>query len=74
MRKIPLTILKDYREKQTPKLSQGALAKRLGVSRLTVTRWEIGERMMSTRMIPRVVDATNIPAQELRPDIFGSAA
>lgn len=73
--------LKSYREKQTPKLSQAALADRLGVARLTVIRWETGERKIDQSLLPGVSEKTGIPAKELRPDliekheeIFGGAS
>jgi transcriptional regulator with XRE-family HTH domain len=73
--------LKAYRETQTPKMSQAALAKRLGVARLTVLRWETGERKIDPSNLPAVAEKTGIPAKELRPDLiaeherlFGEAA
>jgi transcriptional regulator with XRE-family HTH domain len=61
--------LKTYRQSQTPKLSQEALAKKLGVTRLTVTRWESGSRKIDPGLVPLVAERTGIPAKELRPDI-----
>lgn len=73
--------LKAYRGNQTPRLSQAGLAKKLGVARLTVLRWETGERKINTSLIPTVTEKTGIPAKELRPDLieeheklFGEAA
>lgn len=62
--------LKAYRATQTPKLSQAALAKQLGVSRLTVLRWEAGQRKIETTRLPEVVERTGIPAKDLRPDLI----
>lgn len=73
--------LKAYRETQTPRLSQAGLASKLGVARLTVLRWETGERKIDPSLIPTVTERTGIPAKELRPDLlekheklFGEAA
>lgn len=73
--------LKVYRETQTPRLSQAGLASKLGVARLTVLRWETGERKINPSLIPTVTERTGIPAKELRPDLileheklFGEAA
>lgn len=73
--------LKTYRSTQTPRLSQADLAKELGVARLTVLRWENGERKIDPSLIPAVTEKTGIPAKELRPDLveeheklFGEAA
>ena len=62
--------LKTYRTTQTPKLSQAGLAKKLGVARLTVLRWETGERKIDPSKIPTVAERTGIPAKELRPDLI----
>lgn len=61
--------LKTYRNSKMPKLSQADLAKELGVSRLTVTRWESGKRKIDPTLVPVVSEKTGIPAKELRPDI-----
>ncbi len=61
--------LKTYRETQTPRLSQAGLATKLGVARLTVLRWETGERKINPSLIPTVAERTGIPAKELRPDL-----
>lgn len=61
--------LRTYRHNQKPKLSQEALADRLGVTRLTVTRWESGARKIDPDLVPVVAEKTGIPAKELRPDI-----
>lgn len=61
--------LKTFRQKHEPKLSQAALAAQLGVTRLTVTRWESGARKIDPDLVPLVAEKTGIPAKELRPDI-----
>lgn len=61
--------LRAYRYNQKPKLSQEALADRLGVTRLTVTRWESGARKIKPDLVPLIAEKTGIPAKELRPDI-----
>jgi transcriptional regulator with XRE-family HTH domain len=62
--------LKTYRRTLSPKLSQAELASRLGVARLTVVRWESGERKIDPSLIPTVAEKTGIPAKELRPDLL----
>lgn len=62
--------LKVYRETQTPRLSQAGLASKLGVARLTVLRWETGERKINRPLVSRVAERTGIPAKELRPDLI----
>lgn len=61
--------LKAFRQNQEPRLSQAALAERLGVTRLTVTRWESGARKIDPDLVPLVAEKTGIPAKDLRPDI-----
>lgn len=61
--------LKLYRESQDPKLSQAALAERLGVKRLTVVRWETGARKIDDSKLSDVSTKTGIPRRKLRPDL-----
>lgn len=61
--------LKTYRESQNPPLSRPALARELGVDRLTVYRWEKGERKIGREKLPEVSEKTGIPKSELRPDL-----
>lgn len=61
--------LKDHRLSKEPRQSQAALAKQLGVSRLTVVRWENGKRQIDERLLADVEQKTGIPAKELRPDL-----
>lgn len=50
-------------------LSQEALAKKLGVTSVTVSRWETGERKIAPRHIPAVSRETGLSARVLRPDL-----
>jgi transcriptional regulator with XRE-family HTH domain len=61
--------LKAFRENQKPPLSQEQLANLLGVSRVTVTRWESGTRRVDDDLLPRVSEKTGIPTAVLRPDM-----
>lgn len=60
--------LKTYRDSHDPKLSQAELATQLGVSRLTVNRWERGVRNIAPNLVSLIAEKTGIPAKELRPD------
>lgn len=62
--------LRIYRNSRDPKLSQAGLAEKLDVARLTVLRWENGERKIDKTLLPRVSEVTGIPAKELRPDLL----
>lgn len=62
--------LRTFRQAHEPKLSQAALAEKLGVTRLTVTRWESGTRKIDPDLVPTVAERTGIPAKELRPDLI----
>lgn len=64
MRPHPLTA---FRHDQA--LSQEALAEMLGVSRVTVTRWERGTRKIKADKLSVIARKTGIPAGELRPDL-----
>lgn len=73
--------LRTFRQMQSPKISQAELADMLGVARLTVLRWEKGERKIDPDKLPTVTEVTGIPARSLRPDLikqheklFGEAA
>lgn len=61
--------LKAFRERQTPPLSQGQLAEKLGVSRVSVTRWEAKRRKINKDLLPRVASVTGLSPAELRPDL-----
>lgn len=59
--------LRDYRD--AAKLTQRGLAERLGVSRTTVARWELGIRKPDRDLLQRIAAETGIPVKELRPDL-----
>lgn len=61
--------LRDYRERQTPPLTQEQLAKQLGTTKATVSRWETGERKPEPEELPKIEAKTGIPPRLLRPDI-----
>jgi transcriptional regulator with XRE-family HTH domain len=61
--------LKAFRENHTPPLSQEQLAELLGVSRVTVTRWESGTRKIHDEKLPIVSAKTGIAPAKLRPDL-----
>jgi transcriptional regulator with XRE-family HTH domain len=61
--------LASFRNRQKPRLSQKALAKRLGVYRETVARWEIGTRQIGRGSVPKIVKETGIPVGKLCPDL-----
>jgi transcriptional regulator with XRE-family HTH domain len=65
--------IKAWRERQTPPVSQEALAQKVGVFRETVARWEAG-RNPDRDLLPRLIEITGIPARELRPDLAAEAA
>lgn len=62
-----LSPLRDYRRRR--KISAQKLADMLDVTRVTVSRWEIGMRLIDVEHLPRVVAATGISARVLRPDL-----
>ena len=59
--------LKTYRSAKG--LTQDQLAKRLGVARTTVARWESGDRHIDDDLLPKVSLMTGIPKPALRPDL-----
>ncbi len=63
--------LRTYRKKNN--LSCAALGELLGVTRVTVFRWEDGTRRIGLSVLSRVAEVTGIPREKLRPDIFGDA-
>lgn len=69
MEKHPLT---DFREREG--LSQDDLAKLIGVSRETITRWENGARKPDENRLPKIAKETGIQPSILRPDLAARAA
>lgn len=70
----PLTA---YRTSQEPPLTEADLARKLGVGRAAVNRWEKGARKIRTDLVLMVSERTGIPAKDLRPDLerlFGESA
>lgn len=59
--------LKSYRERHG--YTQTALAKELGVSSITVSRWETGARKIDPDLVPSVAEKTGLRPKELRPDL-----
>lgn len=50
-------------------LSRRELGEKIGVSRVTIRRWEVGERLVDPDLLPRITELTGIPASVLRPDL-----
>jgi predicted transcriptional regulator len=63
--------LRTYRKKHN--LSCAALGELLGVTRVTVFRWEDGSRKVAISLVNKVSSLTGIPRERLRPDVFGAA-
>jgi len=61
--------LKAFREKQAPPLTQVQLGELLGVSKVSVSRWETGERKPEPDLLPRISAKTGISPAALRPDL-----
>ncbi len=61
--------LKSFRNSQTPRLTQQALAELVGVKRGTVARWETGVRQIDTDLLPAISEKTGISTRDLRPDL-----
>lgn len=64
--------LKAFRERES--LSQDDLAKLIGVTRETVTRWENGTRKPDEDKLPTIAEKTGIQPSEMRPDLAARAA
>ena len=60
--------LKAWRQRQEPRLTIGAAARALGVSKTAVSRRENRERNVDRELVPEIARRTGIPARELRPD------
>ena len=59
--------LKTYRDKR--EITQEALGKELGVTDVTISRWETGARKIDDELLPMVSEKTGIPKSKLRPDL-----
>ena len=59
--------LRAYRNSRG--FTQDALAKELGVTSITVSRWETGARKIDTDLLPGISEKTGISKQDLRPDL-----
>jgi DNA-binding XRE family transcriptional regulator len=63
-------LIRAWRERQSPPISQEEAGKRVGVTRFTWMRWESGAPVEIKR-VPDVSRETGIPARDIRPDIAG---
>lgn len=62
------TILKKWRsETQTP---AEHIASKIGVTLAMWSRWETGRRRIPAERVPSISEATGIPPDRLRPDVF----
>lgn len=61
--------LKAFRAAHNPPLSQGKLGEEVGVSRMTVFRWEKGIRKIDDDKLPVVAEFTGLAPGVLRPDL-----
>jgi transcriptional regulator with XRE-family HTH domain len=59
--------LRAYRSREN--LTQAQLAKRLGLRRETIARWEIGAARPDRALLSDIEAKTGVPAKELRPDL-----
>lgn len=66
--------LRTFRAAQSPPWSQLELASVLGVSGVTISRWETGERKVAPKRLPIIQARTGIEPQKLRPDVFGEVS
>lgn len=64
--------LKDFRTREG--LSQDDLAKLIGVTRETVTRWENGSRKPDEERLSKIAKETGIQPSVLRPDLAARAS
>lgn len=61
----PLIELREHRENQNPRISQREMAEVLGVTRVTVARWEMGLRRPDRKFIPELSRITGRSPAEL---------
>src|SRR5262245_34037760 len=64
---VPIHPLKAYRDRRG--LTQVALARALGVSKITISRWETGARRIDGALVAEVAQKTGIARDALRPDL-----
>lgn len=57
--------LRKFREGQQPPLKQEDLARMLGVSKATISRWEAGERFPDRDSWPLLKEITGLGSDEL---------
>lgn len=57
--------LAAYRNAQNPPLTRAELGQLLGVSRITVWRWESGKREPDEVLLPRIREVTGLRPSEL---------
>jgi transcriptional regulator with XRE-family HTH domain len=63
----PMHPLRAYRDRHG--LTQLALARELGVSNITISRWETGMRRIDGALLAEVAQKTGIARDALRPDL-----
>lgn len=61
--------LKSFRECQTPPLTQEQLGELLGVSKVSISRWETRERKPEPELLAGISAKTGIAPAALRPDL-----
>lgn len=61
--------LKSFRDSQQPPLTQERLGELLGVSKVSISRWETGERKPEPELLAGISEKTGIPPERLRPDL-----
>jgi transcriptional regulator with XRE-family HTH domain len=64
---IPNQAIRKYREDRG--LSREALGRELGVTGVSVGRWEDGIRNIKLTLVTEVARKTGLPPEELRPDL-----
>ena len=57
--------LKEYRDSQTPPLTQEEFGKLFGVTPITVSRWENGTRGIQRKLWEPISEKTGIPIARL---------
>jgi transcriptional regulator with XRE-family HTH domain len=50
-------------------LTQEALGKELGVTGITVSRWETGARLVDRALVPTVAEKLDLAPRQIRPDL-----